>query len=523
MTELPVNVDSAYADDATHPDVKIHQQHHDFLHYLYNLFEQAIEDGTGTWDDGGIPFWVAGDGEFSIIDPGISGSPGPTGPQGRGFLFMGVWSSGTAYNVATSNSPEAYEVVQYGRHLYYALTDHTNSTPTTDANGYPTASANWGVFLTGGLDGATGVPGADGSQGPIGLTGPSGPSAEVGDIITSSGSTQTLDSADATYYKITLTDDCTINLADTTGEAASAMTIRLFQGVGAPWLVDFPDVSSWFTASGAAPVLGTTEGDATVIVVDHFDGEWFGYAPGVSATPPPETFPTLDFEEWGVGSSDGQNKLDTLGTATWVLNSAVQLGNKRGGVVGVVLTTDNSVTPPVPSLAGGGASAWTVIGSIAWGTGTVLRRLTLFAARDSSSSAAAQFTVTAIQAGVSYTNCVIKGVRSTGNVPSTWMTTMLGNFAVNNNILTGNSSAQLATLAALATGNRPIACLATNLDTTYTYDTNYAIIGSTQLGTGPTIELHFFWDATTTDTTPSTTTTNAVNWAMVAAEAEQGV
>lgn len=40
---LPVNIDSSYADDATRPSVKLHQQYHDALHKLAVL----LDDVTG--------------------------------------------------------------------------------------------------------------------------------------------------------------------------------------------------------------------------------------------------------------------------------------------------------------------------------------------------------------------------------------------------------------------------------------------------------------------------------------------
>lgn len=36
MSDLPVNIDTAYDDDSIRPGTKLHQQHHDVLHAFYN-------------------------------------------------------------------------------------------------------------------------------------------------------------------------------------------------------------------------------------------------------------------------------------------------------------------------------------------------------------------------------------------------------------------------------------------------------------------------------------------------------
>lgn len=53
MTDLPVNIDSSYADDALLPGRKIHQQHHDVLHALHNLLRgrtPGAANGFATLD-----------------------------------------------------------------------------------------------------------------------------------------------------------------------------------------------------------------------------------------------------------------------------------------------------------------------------------------------------------------------------------------------------------------------------------------------------------------------------------------
>lgn len=46
--DLPITVDSTYADSAADPSVKLHQLHHDTLHRLVNLFDTANAARSGT-------------------------------------------------------------------------------------------------------------------------------------------------------------------------------------------------------------------------------------------------------------------------------------------------------------------------------------------------------------------------------------------------------------------------------------------------------------------------------------------
>jgi len=44
MTDLPVNIDTTYADDGGDASVQIHQSHHDTLHGLFNAIDGATPD-----------------------------------------------------------------------------------------------------------------------------------------------------------------------------------------------------------------------------------------------------------------------------------------------------------------------------------------------------------------------------------------------------------------------------------------------------------------------------------------------
>lgn len=533
MTALPTNVDSAYVDDGSNPSQKLHQQHHDVLHFFYNLWEQAIEDGVGTWPDGAIPFWVLSNGQFSIIDPAISGSPGPQGDQGRGFLFMGSWSGSTTYHVATANDPEAYEVVLYGRHTYYAKTTHTNSQPQTDGTGQPIDSTQWGVFTAGGVDGVDGADGADGAAGPIGPQGPPGQTRDAFSDLGNVSGAITIDAADATLYKLTLIGDATIDFMDSSGAAGAGITLRVVQGSGAPHTITWGNILHWYTADSNPPSLGSTAGNVKVVVVDNMNDEWYGYSPGTAATPPAEVFPTLGMEAiTGAGGADTSNK-NTGGTYIYSAGSAVQIGAKRGGLCAVFMARDDSLDPAIPQLVGGGAN-WQLLGSTLQGlTGTTRRRLSIFACRDATAGAASQFSASVVAAaGESYTGALIFPVRTTGNVPSTWIASMQANMGFRQQADTAGGT-EVSTLArtrpdlaaAADAANRVVACLSVNVaqvaPNPVLETADWEQIGTTYVLSGPTAELRWIWDDVSFDGSVRITVGGAI-WALFAGEMEQG-
>jgi hypothetical protein len=519
---LPVNVDSAYADDATHPDVKVHQQHHDVVHEFVNLWDDAAPG------DGFIPFYNDSNGLWEYIDPEIAGSPGPQGDPGVGFTVLGAWNSGTTYHIFSANSPESYEVVTHLGNTYYALATHSNSEPTVDVNGQGTASANWGVLAVRGSDGADGANGATGQTGPIGPQGAPGPTAEsaqVGDHVTG---TKTLDAATTSMYSLILDDDTVFTLSDSLSRAGSAITLRLYMGAGGPSTATFNTVTLWATDDGLAPDLsGMSTGDVVVIVFDQMAGTWFGYVPAVPAPPAPDTYGTLGDEELAIASDTAAK----AGDGTYVLGASVQVGNKRGGVAAVVTTRGDSVAPAVPSLAGGGATTWYPVDSVVFApVGTTQRRLTLFACRDAVALSAASFTVTLN--GVvtdSYTGCAIKVHRTTDIVPPEWLTQIQANFshrAYNDTSEVGiHADLDNAPLGSPNdTNSRPIAAIAYNLttDPTFTWDANYAEVGTRQTMSSPSITLLIIFNATAWNTTPGGDCVTSVQWGLVAAEELQG-
>lgn len=48
MTDLPVNIDTSYADSGTDATVKTHQQHHDAVHALYNNLAGATPNAAAV-------------------------------------------------------------------------------------------------------------------------------------------------------------------------------------------------------------------------------------------------------------------------------------------------------------------------------------------------------------------------------------------------------------------------------------------------------------------------------------------
>lgn len=64
MSDLPVNIDTTYADDGGDASVALHQQHHDAIHALYNEISGATPDpnsvGLASTDDIGDPLGLTG-------------------------------------------------------------------------------------------------------------------------------------------------------------------------------------------------------------------------------------------------------------------------------------------------------------------------------------------------------------------------------------------------------------------------------------------------------------------------------
>lgn len=507
---LPVDVDASYADESDHPDIQIHQQHHDALHGFYNLFN--LDD----LPDGGIPFWVDSEGEFQIIDPDIAGSPGPTGPPGQGFAWLGVYSGATTYH--------AYDVVRSGRHVFVARITTTGVAPDSAT---PGNNASWDLFAQGGVDGAAGSPGNDGTS-IIGPAGPAGPSREAAAPAADVSGAYTLDAGVATGYVLTMTDDTTFTLSDSGGSDFSAITLRLYQGAGGPWTGDFPDVVFWNTTDNNPPDFsGLAEGDLTIVVFDQIFGDWVGHSRASSGPPAPDTFPTLDMDTTALVSADQGSPdvtADGTGTAVYTLGTAVQLGSKRGGVVAVMSTRGDSVDPPIPSLQGAGATWVQGPTKIFQVTGTTRRRVTLFFARDASSGAAAAFTITLVStAGFVSTSCAVLGFRTGGIVPTTWRDTMVAkglSYSVDDG---SDSTHPTLTLAAFGdAANRGIICLFTNLGVTISSALeNWTVLGEIT-GASPTRHLWFMWNNTSSDASFAPVLSGSCAWAVLGSEMEQG-
>lgn len=505
MTDLPVNVDTAYADDATHADVKLHQQHHDALHFLYNFFEQAIQDGYTGWPDGSLPFFNQSTDRFEMIDPAIAGSPGPPGADGADGVSItpkGNWSAVTAYVVG--------DLVRHDDTLstYVCDTAHTNQEP---------PGSNWQLVATDGTNGAAGATGSTGATGAQGLTGPPGPSAEVVEVIPTSGSSQSLDLSTASFYIITLTTDCTIDLEDSLGRAASAATLHLIQGTGAPNDVTWGQVITWFTTDGLKPALATAEDDSTVVTVWQLNGDWYGAALEFGGTPPPEVYPTLGLERL----TDWVDNADRLaGGADYTSSSNYQIGNKRVGHVFLIETRPDTDGDPgiLTTLTGGGVATWTRGGSVLFvATGTNRRRITHFVGRDTVTTSAAP--LVAHINGESRSGCSAIVVRTTES-PSSAVSLS----AAKDVTASGATVSVAATLgAADDAANRGVAVVARNATAaTFTPEGTWTELGTAIDQTNPVVRMHVVWRSDAFDTSVSATLSAANTWGVIATELEQG-
>lgn len=523
--DLPVNIESQYADSLTDPSRKIHQGHHDVIHAFVNLFDD------GAPPDGAVFFYVAATGLWTAIDPAISGSPGPQGDTGVGFSIIGDWNSGTTYHQVSV--ADVYELVRYSGHIYLCLVTNTNSVP--DAT--PADTASWMVFVESGADGAPGADGSTGPQGATGSTGPPGPSEEVLASIIDVAGTYTMDAGDATGYVLTMTDDTTFSLADSSASAFSAVTLRLYQGTGAPYVATFPDVTFWNTADNNPPDLSALgDGDVTIIVFDQMAGVWFGHSRAASGPPAPEVIPTLTIDSTPlVAQADSTNKTiadrgDGLGIITYTLGTSIQLGNKRGGSVAITTTRSDSTMPAIPALAGMGAT-WVQGVSRTWGTGTTRRCTTWFHARDAVSGTAAPLVVTILDTALAaYSGCVALGYRTGGIVSDTWRSLCVskGVQLAQGDATTVSTAPKVTLGAASNAANRGIVVEvqdSTDASTTpFTPEANWVVQGAPTLVamTSPTICCRILYNSTAFDTTFTSTLGLGAAWVCLATEYEQG-
>lgn len=503
---LTTNVDSTYVDNAQDASVKVHQQDHDKIANLLNIFDIGVAP-----TDGKAYIYNAASGLYKLATPS-----GAAGAAGTSFLWLGQWSSATTYHIR--------EAVYYGGNSYISLTTHTNSVPQVDANNQPISSANWDVLAAGGQDGLT-IVGPKGDPG-VGLP---GPSAERLQSFLNFSGVATIDGNNGSYVEMTLSGHATITLDDTSGSQVSALTFRIKQAGSGSNTIDWVN-ASWALTGGAPPTLGTAVGAVNVVSFDQVKGEWVGYAPGAGTgttppviVPPPDVWLDLLMEALA-DAADTTNKVDTNGLASYVMGSNVQVGNKRGGLVAVVVVTDNSLDPPVPTLVGAGASSWHFCITKTFGTAANRRRISLFAARDALSAAAAPFTVSMAGAGMSYVGCWLKAVRTSVIVEPTFVDTAIAKAVARAYSDAGETSlAPRVTLASPDDAlNRGIMFEAGNVATTFTPEAGLVEIGSVLNLGSPTIQGHAVWDDTAFDTTPSSTITNTSNWAVVATEMERG-
>lgn len=496
-TDLPVNIDASYVDDAAHPDVKAHQQHTDELHWFHNLFDFSTFD---DWPDGGLGFWDLSAQKFSVLDPTITGSPGPPGSDGKSLTPRGAWSGGTSYVPG--------DVVRSAGAVYACKIANTNSDPAS-------STTNW-MFLI--ADGVAGPGGAQGITGATGAPGKDGPTSSVVEVFPNLAAAFTLDAGSYDVAVGTLTTDCSIDFEDTSGARVSAITFRLYQGSGGPHNVTWSGVT-WITSDSLPPDLsGMSIGDFIVIAFDQVDGVWCGYVPGsgVAGTPPPVIYPVLAFDElFNMHVSTDQSTPYTSGVN-------LQIGNERVAHA-FVITVETTNDPPLHTLAGAGASGWDAGATTLIGTGATRRRLSHFVAQDAVSGPASPLVVgQAVSPGseVVLAGCEVLILRTTRSPLTAKALAVAKSVAAQ-----GSGTAVTVALAAASDPtNRGIAAVGDNGTTaTFTPEANWVLQGSSPLTiTNPVQRMHVMADTTSFDTSPSATFSAAVLWGEVATECQQG-
>jgi hypothetical protein len=372
-------------------------------------------------------------------------------------------------------------------------------------------------MTTDGTNGTAGATGATGATGAQGLTGPPGPSAEVVDVIASSGSSQSLDLSLASFYVITLDDDCAITLDDSLGRAASAATIHFIQG-SSPNVVTWTNSITWFTTDGLAPTITTTTDDTTVVSVWQLNGQWYGAALEFGGAPPPEIYPTLGVEvltSW----IDTTDRL--AGGSDYTSSTNYNFGNKRVAHVFLLETRIDTDGDPgiLTTLTGGGITTWDRGGSSLFvSTGTNRRRLTHFVGRNAVVTAAAPL-VAHIQ-GESRQGIAAIVCRTTES-PASAVALSLAKDVTGN---AANNNPDVTLGAASDAANRPLFCIARNATAaTWTPDATWTDLTPTPVDlTSPTTRMHLVWKSGSFDTTADNALSASNTWGTVATELEQG-
>lgn len=434
---LPVDVDTSYPDDATHPDVVLHQRHHDLIHEFVNMFDD------GAPPDGSIFFYNLGTGLFVAIDPSIAGSPGPPGDDGVSFRVLGTWNSGTAY----VNNASYIDVIRYGGATYACLTSNTNSAP---------PNANWQVLA---LDGADGADGTNGTQGPPGadstVPGPQGiPGPTVETLVVAvSGSSYTIDAANASIFDLTLTASCAISI---TGPTLCAITVLLRQDGTGGHVATFSTPVAW--QGGVDPALSVDPDRTDIVSLFHVSGSWYGTAV-IDFETPAVAAPTLDalvIASLASGTDGTTWSLSPNGGSAGDPITGVQDGDLL--LLGIENMRGTSLDTDVP-VPTGLVAAWDLLdvtnGTIQYYSGTTRMRLSVFGYKVTTAPTAAPVTITVPNL---HLGCSAILVRIPGT-PSTGLATAKAKVVKNSS----SSSPITATLAAAGdAANRPIAFAVVN-------------------------------------------------------------
>lgn len=542
--DLSTTLDTDYPDDppepgVARPDIKKAQVNLQKLNAWYQQFDHSTAPELG--------FFLRFDGtDWVPVDPEIDGSPGLSAYEvavANGFAGTAAqWLTSLAgipgvnplgdYNPATTY--HFRDAVKFGRHAYLARGTSTGSDPQVDANGRPVTSANWFVLAEGGTDGTDGqdsiVPGTKGDP---------GPSAEGQESLVVSGN-KTLDASVATMWELEMSGNCVFTLDNGQGLAATGMELRLYQGGSGSNDASFPNVT-WITPDtgdgpGLPPAMPTTVGDFIVLAFTYQPRSgWLGYVPalGVTVAPPPDVFETLDHLEDWISATSTANVTAPAGglvsvpiAAQDVDGNTPQLGNKRGGVVLVITTLQNStVDPPIPTLVGAGAN-WQVAQSYVEGTGTNRRRSTVFCARDLVAGAAAGFTIgLAETAGAVNDGFLIKGLRCPGIVSDTWLALALATARVrryNDAGESGGTARVTLNTDPQDAADRTLMFLSANSPVTITPESGYDVVGAVTTLASPTRNAWAIFNPTAYDITPSAVFSASVNWTAIGLEMEQG-
>lgn len=225
------------------------------------------------------------------------------------------------------------------------------------------------------IDPDTGEPFEPGGDGSGSLSATNG-GGYVVNTIAASGATETIDPADGSIVDITLTDDCTITLADPANGVGCELRFILRQGSGAPHVPTFSPAPVY--EGGSPPTWATDEDDFNIVDLLTIDGgtTWIAANPNVGGGAADSGYSTMILAEpdlvqyWQMNDAPGSGVfVDSMGGTSLTASTDVGFGGPSltgdamgGSAVAAWGATNNALRSAITWPAAWSIELWAVMG-----------------------------------------------------------------------------------------------------------------------------------------------------------------